>query len=341
MNFNYSGMKGQALVESIIIIPIFFLLLTGTVFLFQIKLRIMADENVLNGQKLSFAYLNDAEKWSALKSSDIISQQSFYSFMPSKFFSNSVDQIGGLFFDKAYVDNYKTKSQNKHSPGYSIFNNLNGIILLETWTQDSNYEREKDLPFRFKSWSSHKYYEEQNIFYPSSVVDLHKRDFKVLNSLTLFDKTLESQYFSRQQASLYSPLQGEFVQQCLMRPFAPLCSLHTIENILNRTVIDSTNFQIQLCFLEASARCVGSGPAVAVCVANKVIQIKNAIELGIPAWVCPILNNKVKEVSIATNYFISSQLGRFSQKEAQLRGELVSDLEANKKNKKNLGSMLD
>ncbi|WGL60190.1 hypothetical protein QEJ31_01050 [Pigmentibacter sp. JX0631] len=341
MKISYSDMNGQALVESIFIIPIFFLLLSGIIILFQGKLRIMTDENVLSGQLLSFAYLNDEEKWSEIKSEKIVSQQTLYSFMPSKFFKNSVDQIDGLFFDKVYLNKNEAGLKNKNTPQYSIFNSLKGIILLETWAYDSNYEREKNLPFKFEFRPSHKIYEEQNIFYPSSELDLENRNFKVLKSVTGFSKTLESQQYSQQQASFFFPLQGEFVQKCLMQPFSPRCSLQTIQNILNRTVVDSTNFQISLCFAEATSRCTGSGPAIAACVASKIVQIKNAIELGVPAWVCPLLNAKSREVRIATNFFVSSELARFSLLEAQLRGEFVSNLEADKKNEKNLRSMLD
>ena len=181
----------------------------------------------------------------------------------------------------------------------------------------------------------------KNIFYPSSELDLENRKFKVLRSVTEFGKTAESQYYAQRQASFYFPLQGEFIRKCLMQPFSPHCSLHTVQDILNRTVIDSTNFQLSLCFAEATSRCVGSGPAIAACVASKIIQMKNAIELGVPAWVCPLLNAKLREVSIATNLFVSSELARFSLLEAQLRGEFVNKLEANKKNEKNLRSILD
>lgn len=164
MNINYSEMKGQALVESIVIIPIFFLLLSGVIILFQIKLRIMVDENVLSGQMLSFAYLSDEEKWSAINSEEIVSQQIFYSFMPSKFFRNSVDQIDGLFFDKVYLSKNESALENGNNPQYGILNSLKGVVLLETWAHDSNYEREKNLPFNIESGSNHKIYEEKKYF---------------------------------------------------------------------------------------------------------------------------------------------------------------------------------
>lgn len=320
--------QGQALVETIFIIPIFFLILSGILFLFQSQMRILTDENVVNGQIVSAAYLMEEEKWSIEKSEELIAKQVHYSFMPSKFFLNSVDQIDGLFLDKIPLTQQESNTCDKNNPRYQIYRQEKGFFNLTTCAHESQYEREKKPPFFKSSQAEVSHYLAQNLFYPAAYLQLKEKEKKISSAYSDFFKESEFYTYEQQQASILFSSRGEFNQSCFMQPFSPVCSLQSVEHILTRTTVDTAKWQLRLCVAEAVAKCGVTGPAVAVCVAGKLLQIKNAIELGVEAWVCPILNASVKSIHSATQTYIFFQLQRLKGEEALFKSEIMSYIQA-------------
>ncbi|WP_397602040.1 hypothetical protein [Silvanigrella sp.] len=120
-----------------------------------------------------------------------------------------------------------------------------------------------------------------------------------------------------------------------MQPFRPQCSLEPVAIIFSRAAKDSSKLQISLCYSEAALTCAPTGPALPACLAGKLSQIINALELGVEAWVCPNTNaalkasqNRVRELIFAYSSIIFS-------KEVAFRSEILINNAANKKNKKN------
>lgn len=324
MKIKTAETSGQALVESILVIPIFFIFLSGILFFFQIQSRLLSDAHAVNAQLLSNSYLVAEEKWTHEDPNELIAKQAYYSFMPSAFFFNSIDMVDHLFADKIPLQNLATTTCQKHRPAYQVFRQEEGAFQLATCADEFGYEREKKVPFSFAITDPRKVYVEQNLYYPQAGLSPKFRKSLITKAYAEFSATGESILFQQQQASILLSYAGEWNRNCFMRPFSPNCSVQRVESILSRTAIDSAKIQLTFCVSEAVATCLGTGPAVAACTAGKMAQLKNALELGTEAWICPIVNTTVRSLETATQIFISGQQSALLGQEARLRSEILT-----------------
>ncbi len=329
--------NGQSLVEMLFLLPVFFMILAGFIFIFQNQMRIFSDESAQSALMLSESYFDQEEKrqahWASAKedSIDLIKKQTEQSLNSSSFFKKSVDMKNGVFLDKKPIKRQQQIQSCSSESLYQVLLKENGRFELITCASSSGYENlESKFEPNYKAApESHFGY---SLYFPQAELRWSHRHFAAAYAAQSFSQSAQGNLFSKQQASLSLPDKGNFNTNCFMQPFRPQCSLEPVAIIFSRAAKDSSKLQISLCYSEAALTCAPTGPALPACLAGKLSQIINALELGVEAWVCPNTNaalkasqNRVRELIFAYSSIIFS-------KEVAFRSEILINNAANKKN---------
>lgn len=324
--------SGQSLVEMVVILPLFFIVLSGFIFIYHQQIKSFTDEIAQSALAVSEAHFENEERISAVWSSSFEDSNSMLikeansAFNPSAFFETSVDMKNGVFLDKK---NIKYKSYKSNPSDYCSLNAIYDVVSvgkgsfeLKTCELESGYE---SLSSKFKSNFESK---TQSIF-GSSLYYPHIEFIwseRALESSRAVKRLLASSVgvkFSSEHASLLISDNAHFNSKCFMEPFLPNCALSASATKASRAARDSSKLQISTCFTEASLACVGTGPGAPACIAGKTAQIVNAIQLGQEAWVCPNTNRTLKEIQIFVQKTVHAYSSIILQREILLRNEIM------------------
>ncbi len=323
---------GQSLVEMVIVLPIFFIILSGFIFIFQQQIRNFSDEMAQSALAVTEAHFDKDERikaeWSNVyeDSQDLLDKITKNALNPSSFFNRSVDIKDGVFIDKKSV-----KQQFKHSSLsescsfdalYRVVIRGNGDFELKTCAPGNAYESldSKFMPdFKGKSQSISG----SSLYYPQTEFTWQNRPSETSRAVASFSASPLGVGFSNEQASFFIPDNSYFNSKCFIEAFDPNCSLKPIVGKFSRASRDSSRLQVTACFAEAALGCVGTGPGLPACLAGKTVELINALELGVESWICPNTNialkgtqNIVQKTAYAYSSFI---IGR----ETSLRGEIL------------------
>lgn len=279
--------SGQSLVESIVIVPLFFVFLSGIIFVFYQQIRNETDENSFSVMKMSDAFFDAEEKkrngWdtSFLSRNQSLSDIANRSLNASQAFSDAVDVKDKVFLDKKNVHDFSVKSDDAN--GFSF------------WTKADQKAYEKTA-FLFKNNRDQMQtiehdYQGESLYAPVRNFQWSQRAKEVATDVKAFQKTSKGQQFGRSYASLL-PQKNNFVFSCLMEPFEPKCQLDPFAQKFNQIAQNRTNHQMQKCALEMTVSCLllVEPPAIASCEARGIRSIFFATQSGKKVKECPFLN---------------------------------------------------
>lgn len=324
--------NGQALIEMFIVLPLFFIILSGFIFIFQQQIREFSDEMAQSAFTVLEVHLDIEERrkadWlsSYGEAQEILEKVTENALNPSAFFSGSVDTKNGVFADKKHV-----KQNTKHTilsescsgePIYDVLAKKDGFFELKTCASGNAYESfdSKFMPdFKGKS----QLLSGNSIYYPHLEFTWRNRPFETSRESLAFSASPLGAGFSVRQASLLVPDNGYFNTKCFMESFDPSCSFHAISGKFSRVARDSSRLQITTCFAEAAATCSGTGPGLPACLAGKTAELLNALELGTEAWVCPNTNIALKEVQSIVQKTVYAYSSTIMKREISLRGAIL------------------
>jgi len=329
--------SGQSLVEMLFILPIFFMILAGFIFIFQNQMRIFSDESAQSSLMLSESYFDYEEKqqahWASAKedSIDLIKKQTEQSLNPSSFFKKSVDMKNGVFLDKKPIKRHEQIQSCSAESLYQVLLKENGRFELTTCASSSSYENlESSFDPNYKA--EPQSYSGYSLYFPQNEFIWSHRQFAAAYAALSFSQSAQGNLYSKQQASLSLPDKSNFNTNCFMQPFEPQCSIEPVAKIFSRTAKDSSKLQISLCYSEAALACAPTGPALPACLAAKLSQIINALELGVESWVCPNTNTALKASQNRVRELIFAYSSIIFNKEVAFRSEILINNAANKKN---------
>ncbi|BBH53483.1 hypothetical protein [Fluviispira sanaruensis] len=321
---NIFNAKGQSLVECVIVLPLFFLTLAGLILLFRQQNRVYQDEKTLSVLALSDAHFVREERKQALwrnstdESQIALERMAKIALNPDRFFSTSVDQHNGVFFENQLVTAARSSALQKNcsfSAVYNLISKGNGVFALTTCAQGNGYEVQLNkeyetqleafagdekgsirIPVRLDKEVSEPIEQIMTgsaLFYPYLELSWGQRERVVVKSVRAFFLSPMGSHFSRDIASLLSPTKGVFNVHCFLEPFSPTCQVQTLRSKFSRTAKDSANLQINACFLESAIKCAGASVAAPACLVAKAISIVASVAAGQASPLCPVLNNAV------------------------------------------------
>lgn len=285
-----SDQSGQSLIESIVIIPLFFVFLSGIIFVFYQQIRNETDENSFSVMKMSDVFFDAEEKkrngWdtSFFNRNQSLTDLADRSLNASQAFSDAVDVKDKVFLDKKNVRDFFAKSDDANKFSF--------------WTKADQKAYEKTA-FLFKNNQDQMQtirhdYQGESLYAPDQDFQWSQRAKEVSTDVKAFQKTGNGQQFGRSYASLL-PQKNNFVFSCLMEPFEPKCQLDPFVQKFNQIAQNRTNRQMQECALEMSVECLllVEPPAIASCEIRGGRSIVYAMQSGKKVKECPILNASV------------------------------------------------
>lgn len=312
--------SGQALVESLFVIPLFFILLSGVIFVFYQQIRNVIDDSAYASLKLSQAFFDSEErrlaKWSYQDDAKekALKDVAYGSLNSSNAFLNSVDMKEGVFLDKKKISSYSVSLKN---PGEFDFS---------TQADKQAYERSSfSFDHVLSSFASVKHsYFGKSLYYPDNSFSWSERPFEAAEDSRDFLMSAKGILFSKNYASL-SLGNSYFTSNCFMEPFKPQCHLHPIFGKFDRAAKDGANTQLAECVVEMSAECLplGAPPAIAVCEAKGIALIIASIEMGKQSSLCPITNSITIAAYQAVKALIYADLLKNSAYEIKKRSEIL------------------
>lgn len=320
--------SGQSLLEMLLILPIFFMVLSGFIFIFQNQIRVYTDEMAQSALLVSEAHFSNEEKqianWDSAQenSLSLLSKQAEVALNSSRFFKNSVDTKDGVFLDKKYVKKAAHLDSCSFEALFQVSVKGDGSFALTTCASSTAYESLEgkfDSSFVGKPQS----FVRRSLYYPQSEFVWSQRVSAASSSALLYFQSAEVLSFSKRQSSLVLPDKGAFNARCFMEPFYPECLLRPIDEIISRSARDSSKLQISLCYSEAALACAPTGPGIPACLAGKLAQLINALELGVEAWVCPNTNRALKASQNAMLNVTSAYSSVIFAKEVAFRSEIL------------------
>lgn len=293
--------SGQSLVESLLAIPIFFLILSGVIFIFYQQLRDVVDDSASISLE-STAILFDPEErglagWSeqAKDKAKSLQKVADHAINSSRGFSDSTDMKEGVFLDKENVLDKEHLPSSETKPSYSVSLDEENKFQFSTQAQQKSYEKSdfSSDPI-FPQWSIIRHvYDGKSLYAPTGSFEWKERPLAVAHASKEFLLTPAGIQFSKEYASLMpGQTQSNFVSNCFMEPLKPNCQLQSLDKKFERAAKDGANTQLLECASEMTAKCLlaGAPQAIAACEVRGIQSILSAIESGQKADVCPILN---------------------------------------------------
>jgi type II secretory pathway pseudopilin PulG len=324
--------SGQSLVEMLMVLPLFFIVLSGFIFIFQQQIRGFTDEMAQSALAVTEANFEKGERskadWpSALgDSQDLLNKVTENVLNPSAFFSRSVDMKDGVFVDKKPVKQaFKYTNLSEYCSLNAIYDVVakgNGSFELNTCAPGNAYE---SLDSKFMTGFEGNFQSRivNSLYYPQIEFSWPNRPFETSRAVVSFSSSSLGLGFSHKQASLFIPDNGYFNTKCFMDPFDPACSFKAISGKFSRAARDSSKLQVTTCFVEASVTCAGTGPGLPACLAGKAAELINALELGVEAWVCPNTNIALKGTQNVVQDTVYAYSSVIIGRETSLRGEIL------------------
>jgi hypothetical protein len=331
--FYRNNESGQSLIEMVIVLPLFFMILSGFIFVFQQLIRSFSDEMAKSALVVTEAHFDKEERmkaeWSNVyeDSQEIFNKVAKSALNPSSFFNQSVDTKNKVFMDKKFV-----KQEMKHSilpescsldALYRVVVQGNGVFELKTCAPGNAYESldSKFMPdFIGKSQSMFG----SSLYYPHTEFNWLNRPFEVSRAVASFSASPLGVGFSNEQASLFIPDNGYFNKRCFMEPFDPDCSLKPIAGKFSRAARVSSRLQVTSCSAEAALSCATTtGPALLACLVLKAKALKSALMSGVESWVCPNTNIALKESQNVIQKTVYAYSSYIIGRETSLRGEIL------------------
>ncbi|MBX9703367.1 MAG: hypothetical protein K2X39_04365 [Silvanigrellaceae bacterium] len=318
---------GQALTEFIIISPLFFLLLGGTLLLYSSIKRVYRDEFVKGNIELSDNLIPFEERnkgnWHSKRHStrELTINSLDLSYNPSKAFEKSIDKKDGVFIDKKRVKNSPLSSNKCLDPTYHFSNNTEEKSILETCADASGYEKAQYLKKSFHHKNFLKQYHLTALFAPKNSFRWESRKLAAKNEVHLVSPNFLREFASL--GSLNGKGEGEFVKNCLMSPFTDQCPLEqslaeTFANIAGQ----SSNRAIVKCFLEAVTReCAFdiSGSCATLVAAEMTAHLALQKETSL----CPKLNSFIHSNQIFVESLINARVTEINIIENSKLQELI------------------
>lgn len=312
--------SGQSLLESILVIPMFFIVLSGVIFIFYAQIRNSLDDSAYASLKLSQVFFDAEErrlaKWSDRfeNTEESLRNIAYNSLNSSTAFHNSVDMKDGVFLDKKKVISYSISLKNQNEFDFS------------TTAGKEAYER-SFFPFdhMLSSFASVKHsYSGKSLYYPEDSFSWSKRSFEVVKDSRDLLMSAKGTLFSKNYASLSSG-NSSFTSNCFMEPFKPQCHLHPIFGKFDRAAKDGANTQLAECVAEMSLECLplGAPPAIAACEAKGIAITIASIEVGKQSSACPITNSITAAAYQAVKALVYENLVKNSAYEIKKRSEIL------------------
>lgn len=325
--------SGQSLVEFIIIVPIFFIILSGIVSIFYLQNRAYMDFESRTSLSIS-QFLFEKEERLAAQWSNSYEENSIalhevlnQSFNPSKNFGEDYNKIDGVFTDKNIVRNNNVSNCNKSNlNSYSIDSYDKGDFQFSTCTNENGYER---AGFSFsKVMENFGFSKLQNsgssVYFPQVQMQWHNRSALTTNAVMEFSLSPKGVLYSKEMASWSTADFSMFNKKCFMEPFSPQCKdLHPYEGKFGRSAQDGANDQIALCFSEMSAKCLETAYAAPACIAAGVIEIEASSKAGSRSVFCPIVNKGIETAFATAKGIVLIDLGDNLGKELNMRKNIL------------------
>lgn len=331
-HFDKSKESGQSLVEMIIVLPLFFIVLSGFIFIFQQQIRAFSDEIAQSALAVTEAHFEQGERreadWgSAFEDSQkLLNKVTENALNPSSFFNRGADMKDGVFVDKKplkreFQQNKLAQSCSLHAI-YSVIAKGNGSFEFTTCAPGNAYES-LDSKFIPNFVGDPQSLSGNLIYYPQPDFIWENRPFETARDALSFSFSSLGISFAKEQASLLIPDKGSFNVQCFLEPFTPSCSLHPIAGKFARAALDSSNLQITTCFAEATITCAGAGPGLPACLAGKAAVLVAALELGTQALVCPKTNKALEGAQNMIQKTVSAYSFIIVAREIAMRREIL------------------
>jgi hypothetical protein len=322
---------GQSLIEFILILPIFFIALSGFIFIFQQQMRVFTDEGVESALALSEANFENGErmtaKWHTVSEPSqekLLKQIAQNAFEPSAFFKGSTDLIEGVFADKKKIK--PRQHLNNHTDEcsqdalYEALVRGNGTFELKTCAPENAYERVSSQ-FVKKFELGPQIFHGRSLFYPQLDFSWPKRSFALTSAIKDYFAFAAS--FQLTHASLFVPENAQFNKKCFLEPFQPQCDLILMEEKFARAAKFSAKAQLVLCVAEAAIPCGSSTFGAPVCVAAKIALIAAAVSAGNEASQCSRTNKMLKIVQKKSQIYFNAVASKIFAEEVALRAQIL------------------
>jgi len=295
--------NGQSLFECLLIIPIFFLVLSGFNLYLNQKIKSLTDQSAFESLQITDALFDDEERirseWvnfnlNSKQYSELILSQSYN---PSSYFFRSVDLKNDVFVDKRRVlqtNEHSCSSKTNYSPKTLTAEEFEFFTCSGSKGYESigfNYEN-----FHQKFHALKTKYKGQSIYSPKGEYLWQKRQKLVSDAVSQFSHSLEGVKFSNIYASSSAMNHAQFNSQCFMNPYAPPCSRPSLSEKWREATYHAANEQVFACFTEMSVGCAKYTlpSAVAGCLAKGLENIAFSLSSGRQALVCPFLNRVIE-----------------------------------------------
>lgn len=279
--------RGQSLVEFIIVIPIFFLFLSGMIFIFFNQIRNFTDDHALISLQISQSGFEPAERTQAHWRDPTLSHQNVLnaSLNPSLLFTSSRNRHDDVFQDKKHIYAAPTSA----SETFSVQNHAAEHIGFTTSAPLTAYENASfDFMEPFSTRLNEHVFSAAAIFAPTDDFQWKQRSNEVISDTRSF--ALRNMVFMKEYASLHYPQDNsQFNANCFMSPLTPQCRIHPLQGKMTRSAQDGANIQVLGCAWEMEQTC-----ATTACTAEGVAEIVSALKLGIASISCPKINQLIR-----------------------------------------------
>ena len=326
---------GQSLVEFILIVPIFFLILSGIVSIFYIQNRQFLDfESKISLSLSQFLFEQDERKkanWdnNFLENNEGIKDVLDKSFNPSRAFKMAFNKQDDVFSDKSRVF-YAQKGEVSDKKNYTFENIESGEVEISTYAGKNGYEK-KGFSFSqvLQNFSPTLNLElSHSLYFPYERLKWNKRPALASLAVKEFAYGFSGTSFAQNFASLFVPDKSKFNGQCFMQPFNPSCLISPYSNLFHDAATQGISDQRQGCLAEVVIECtlqsaVAGPQAVAACVGTKGEEVFESFRNEKQSMNCSALNIYVQSFSALAQESAALEMAETRAKEVSMRINLL------------------
>lgn len=323
----YKNQSGQSLVEFIVIAPLFFIVLSGVLFLSHLQTRHFIDDQTQTSLQISQFLFSSAERqqaqWSqsALESQHALGSVADASFHPSLAYPSAKNKNQGVFADKKHLQQGNS-SDCLQSPSYQVSAGNNEEFSLSTCSSKNGYENSSFAYDGVLSSLGSAHYETKGVsfFAPEQFFSWENRPALAVQDSKSFFVSLSGYSFSAKYASLLEPAQKKtFNQKIFMEAFQPANGLVPYSRKFNRAAKEGANMQLAECFAEVAVECVAATVAYPACLAEGAADIVASITVGKKSMRCPVANGEIQAASAYVNTRVLFKAGVNAFEEGKMR----------------------
>ena len=326
---------GQSLVEFILVVPIFFLVLSGIVSIFYIQNRQFLDfESKISLSLSQFLFEQDERKkgnWDKnfVENNEGIKEVLDKSFNPSRAFKMALNKQDDVFSDKKRVF-YAQKEEVSDKNTYTFENKESGEVEISTYAGKNGYEKKGFSFSRVLENFSPTLNKElsQSLYLPYERLKWNQRPSLVSLAVKEFAYGFQGISFAQNFASLFVPDKSKFNQQCFMQPFNPSCSISPYSNLFQEAATQGISDQRQGCLAEVIVECtlqsaVAGPQAVAACVGLRGEEVFESFKAEKKSIYCSALNIYVQSFSALAQESAALEMAKTTAKEVSMRINLL------------------